>query len=125
MPQEAATLRLFQSLRAKGHRRRSCACQECAFARFGKIQHGLIGAGESGLCYTVIYLFVRCIEADGNGIKQPCQFWYDVAAVFYAAKAVRIETKVEPWMEAAYITSRLFQEGKGTGRFPVAAKTSS
>lgn len=92
------------------------------FARFGKIQHGLIGAGESGLCYTVIYLFVRCIETDGNGIKQPCQFWYDVAAVFYAAKAVRIETKAEPWMEAAYITSRLFQESKSTGRFPVATK---
>lgn len=52
------------------------------FAGFGKVQHGLISTGEGGLCYTVIFLFVRRVEADGNGIKQPCQFWYDVAAVF-------------------------------------------
>lgn len=82
MPQEAATLRLFQYPRAKGHQQRSCAYRECSFAGFGKVQHGLISTGEGGLCYTVIFLFVRRVEADGNGIKQPCQFWYDVAAVF-------------------------------------------
>ena len=41
------------------------------FAGFGKVQHGLISTGEGGLCYTVIFLFVRRVEADGNGIKQP------------------------------------------------------
>ena len=78
MPQEA----FFNILGRKDINNGHARIGNALFAGFGKVQHGLISTGEGGLCYTVIFLFVRRVEADGNGIKQPCQFWYDVAAVF-------------------------------------------
>ena len=48
MPQEAATLRLFNILGRKDINNGHARIGNALFAGFGKVQHGLISTGEGG-----------------------------------------------------------------------------